>query len=485
MRGVTAACRSPSRSSREAKKPSPRTQTAAASASAPRAPPYLTKAYDYTRDFLLSLESIKELRDPAIRAAMLALKDLEPVQPGSLFGHKHIKVRLCSPAAFLNCFLVARPADRLRGPAGSVRQPRTGVHCPCCGVRTAGCGCAPVSSGVIFVEANERTLEPIRPHAGGSTRTQSNGWSAGTDWQSEGDSVEERDGPKQGSVSACTARCADTVTSGALAARCQPDSKASYTWGARPTSLERHVSDEAEPYSDGPVAYSFESPYKTSFIQEVQIPNGSNPTLYRFAHLFMRQALHSMQQCSLSSWALVPSFAAIAKDDAGKVHVLPIVDLGTPLRALGWAAREAEMESGKETTVNLVLFLQNILKSEVNACAAGVGDGVLHWTAGQDMQAEAHRVALHQHQDECARRPVGSAIFDARQSKAAGPLDVLRGQGQAEAQNESPSPARKSLARNPLEHPAPRHYTSAARRVARPRHGDADARIYNSSHRVP
>lgn len=62
----------------------------------PGAPePYLTKAYDYTKDFLKSLESIRELKDPAVRTAMLALKELASTQPGSVFGDHEVKV--CTP----------------------------------------------------------------------------------------------------------------------------------------------------------------------------------------------------------------------------------------------------------------------------------------------------------------------------------------------------------------------------------------------------
>lgn len=65
---------------------------------APGAPePYLTQPYDYTKDFLKSLESIKELKDQAVRAAMLALKELEPTQPGSVFGEHEVKVHMLPP----------------------------------------------------------------------------------------------------------------------------------------------------------------------------------------------------------------------------------------------------------------------------------------------------------------------------------------------------------------------------------------------------
>lgn len=73
----------------------------------PRAPePYITKQYDYTKDFLRSMKSIEEVRDPAVRAAFFALKDLEPIRDGSVFGDQNIKVcrRRCIQAAFLCLF---------------------------------------------------------------------------------------------------------------------------------------------------------------------------------------------------------------------------------------------------------------------------------------------------------------------------------------------------------------------------------------------
>ncbi|OEH74819.1 hypothetical protein cyc_06962 [Cyclospora cayetanensis] len=335
--------------------------------------PYLTKAYDYTRDFLLSLESIKELRDPAIRAAMLALKDLEPVQPGSLFGHKHIKLVAAALRSLQVLSLWKRTNGRWSLFVHTLEVPQG--HNPTVGQlgrmfllnasTAAASGCSRnwfdhrLKIEALYEKAHEGFISMNHQDISVPLR----------DLKEIRFILEDMVFGSTGTP--CFTRTLNnrlgTFMPSSIYENMQPATLKLLI--LKPTSLERHVSDEAEPYSDGPVAYSFESPYKTSFIQEVQIPNGSNPTLYRFAHLFMRQALHSMQQCSLSSWALVPSFAAIAKDDAGKVHVLPIVDLGTPLRALGWAAREAEMESGKETTVNLVLFLQNILKSEAaNPC---------------------------------------------------------------------------------------------------------------------
>lgn len=134
----------------------------------------------------------------------------------------------------------------------------------------------------------------------------------------------------------------------------------------KPVSKKRHIDDEASPYADGPVSYSFDEPYKTSFSREVHIPAGANPTLHRLGHLFIKRATEYTKACRLSASALIPSFAAIAKDEVGKVHVLPLTNLDTPLRALQWAAADGERESGREITINLVLFLQSILKSEVS-----------------------------------------------------------------------------------------------------------------------
>lgn len=130
--------------------------------------------------------------------------------------------------------------------------------------------------------------------------------------------------------------------------------------------MKRHVDDEAAPYADGPVSYSFAEPYKTSVPCELHIPAGANPTLHRLGLQFIKRAAEYMKACRLSPNALIPSFAAIAKDELGKVHVLPLTNLTTPLRALQWAAADGEKEGGRELTINLVLFLQSILKSEVS-----------------------------------------------------------------------------------------------------------------------
>lgn len=67
--------------------------------------PYLPKAYDYTKDFLRSLESIEELKDPAVRTALASLKKLEPSHPSSLFGDQEIKVQL-PPFPSVNCMVL-------------------------------------------------------------------------------------------------------------------------------------------------------------------------------------------------------------------------------------------------------------------------------------------------------------------------------------------------------------------------------------------
>lgn len=129
--------------------------------------------------------------------------------------------------------------------------------------------------------------------------------------------------------------------------------------------MERHISDEGAPYADGPVEYSFDSPFKTSHEQEIRIVNGSSPTLHTLANLYLQRMLKHMKTCGIRSTSLLPSFAAIAQDQAGKIQVLPLTNLDLPLRALGWASAEAEAKTGRALTINLVIFLRHILRSQV------------------------------------------------------------------------------------------------------------------------
>ncbi|KAL8443144.1 hypothetical protein Emag_006094 [Eimeria magna] len=298
--------------------------------------PFIAQPYDYTKDFLRSLQSIKELKDPAVRTSMLALKELEPTRPGSLFGDQEVKV-----------VVLWKRHDEKWGLSVSLVQLPQG-HNPT----------LHAFSKVFLLNASTAASSKC-----------SKSWyrmrlKAEAKLQSGPEIIKPL---KQEDIM--------TPLRSFKELRLVLEDVPSYQiLVLKPVSMERHVSDENAPYEDGPVVYSFESPFKTSFVRELQIPIGSNPTLYRVAKLYLQRALHFLKGCSISNSSLVPSFAAIAKDESGKVHVLPLNNLDTPVRALGWAAAEGEAESGRELTVNLVLFLRNILKSEVSEriCRAAV-----------------------------------------------------------------------------------------------------------------
>ncbi|KAL8445174.1 hypothetical protein Emed_005869 [Eimeria media] len=320
--------------------------------------PFIAQPYDYTKDFLKSLQSIKELKDPAVRTSMLALKELEPTRPGSLFGDQEVKVVV----------LWKRYDEKWGLSVSQVQLPQG--HNPTLhafskvfllnAATAASSKCsknwyrmrlkaeAKLQSGPEMIKPLKqedimtplRSFKELRLVLEDVPSYQNKRCFTRTLYRRFGDFLP---------VTMYETLPAVSVKILVL----------------KPVSMERHVSDESAPYEDGPVIYSFESPYKTSFVRELQIPIGSNPTLYRVAKLYLQRALHFMKGCSISNSSLVPSFAAIAKDESGKVHVLPLNNLDTPVRALGWAAAEGEAESGRELTVNLVLFLRNILKSEI------------------------------------------------------------------------------------------------------------------------
>ncbi|KAL8435899.1 hypothetical protein ACSSS7_002125 [Eimeria intestinalis] len=288
--------------------------------------PFIAQPYDYTRDFLKSLQSIKDLKDPAVRTSMLALKELEPTRPGSLFGDQEVKVVV----------LWKRYDEKWGLSVSQVQLPQG--HNP-------------------TLHAFSKTFL-LNASTAASSKCAKSWYRMRLKAEAKMQSGPEMIKPLKQEDTMTPLRSFKEIR------LVLEDAPSSQILVLKPVSMERHVSDENSPYEDGPVVYSFESPYKTSFVKELQIPIGSNPTLYRVAKLYLQRALHFMKGCSISNASLVPSFAAIAKDESGKVHVLPLTNLDMPVRALGWAAAEGEAESGRELTVNLVLYLRNILKSE-------------------------------------------------------------------------------------------------------------------------
>ncbi|KAL8269480.1 hypothetical protein Esti_006596 [Eimeria stiedai] len=321
--------------------------------------PFIATPYDYTKDFLKSLQSIKELKDPAVRTSMLALKELASTRPGSIFGDEEVKVvvlwKRYDEKWGLSVSLVQLP----QGHNPTLHEfskvfllnasMAASSKCAKSWYRMRLKAEAKLQSGPEMIKPlkQEDIMTPLRSFKELRLVLEDVPSSKVSNYRCFTRTLYKRFGDF---LPVTMYETLPAVSVKVLV--------------LKPVSVERHVSDESAPFEDGPVVYSFESPYKTSFVRELQIPFGSNPTLYRIAKLYLQHALHLMKGCSIANASLVPSFAAIAKDESGKVHVLPLSNLDTPLRALGWAAAEGEAESGRELTVNLVLFLRNILKSE-------------------------------------------------------------------------------------------------------------------------
>ncbi|KAL8424522.1 hypothetical protein Efla_005628 [Eimeria flavescens] len=331
---------------------------------APGAPePFVTRPYDYTRDFLTSLQTIKELKDPAVRSCMLALKELEPSRPGSLFGDHELKVVVLWKRADEKWGLGVTTVEMPQGHNPSVRSFVRLFLLNASTAASSKCIRSWFRMRLKLEAKPQKTPEFIHTFKQEDLMTPLRNYREIR--------IVLEDPPTGIGGKRCFTRTLDKRFADFLPANVFEELPPVTVklLVLKPVSVERHISDESGPFEDGPVVYSFEAPYKTSFIREIQVPMGANPTLYRVAKMYLQRAMSIMRTCSISTNSLVPSFAAIAKDEAGKVQVLPLNNLDTPVRALGWAAAEGEAESGREFDVHLVLYLRHILKSEAaNPC---------------------------------------------------------------------------------------------------------------------